>query len=34
MEVFQLFADNIDIGDFVEFTGSLFITKRKEKVFW
>lgn len=28
---FQLFADNIDIGDFVEFTGSLFITKRKEK---
>jgi len=28
---FQLFADTADIGDIVEFTGSLFVTKRKEK---
>ncbi|MFC1802055.1 lysine--tRNA ligase [Patescibacteria group bacterium] len=28
---FELFADTIDIGDFVELKGKLFITKRKEK---
>ncbi len=28
---FQLFHDAIDIGDFVEFSGKLFITKRGEK---
>lgn len=28
---FDLFADTVDIGDFVEVTGSLFETKRKEK---
>lgn len=28
---FALFADTVDIGDFVEFEGSLFVTKREEK---
>lgn len=28
---FQLFKDTIDIGDFVELKGNLFVTKRKEK---
>ncbi len=27
----SLFSDTVDIGDFVECTGSLFVTKRKEK---
>jgi lysyl-tRNA synthetase class 2 len=30
-DVFKIFADTVDIGDFVELEGSLFITKRKEK---
>src|SRR3989304_2904023 len=30
-ESFDLFNDTVDIGDFVEIKGSLFITKRKEK---
>lgn len=30
-EVRELFADTVDIGDFIEVKGSLFITKRKEK---
>src|SRR3972149_1073507 len=30
-EIFTIFADTVDIGDFVELQGSLFITKRKEK---
>jgi lysyl-tRNA synthetase class 2 len=29
--VFELFRDTVDIGDFIEVSGSLFITKRKEK---
>jgi lysyl-tRNA synthetase class 2 len=28
---FELFSQTIDIGDFVEFAGNLFLTKRKEK---
>lgn len=28
---FQLFKHNMDIGDFVEFQGSLFLTKKKER---
>ncbi len=28
---FTLWADTVDIGDFVEITGALFLTKRKEK---
>lgn len=28
---FDLFAETVDVGDFVEVTGSLFITKRNEK---
>jgi len=28
---FNLFADTVDIGDFIEITGSLFITRRNEK---
>src|SRR3989344_1311724 len=28
---FSMFVDAVDIGDFVEVTGTLFITKRKEK---
>jgi len=30
-EVFSLFTETVDIGDFVEAEGTLFITKRKEK---
>lgn len=30
-EVFDLFARTVDIGDFAEFSGSLFLTKRNEK---
>ena len=30
-DAFQLFVNTVDIGDFVEFAGSLFVTKRKEK---
>src|SRR3972149_630684 len=30
-EIFKIFTDTVDIGDFVELKGSLFITKRKEK---
>jgi len=30
-ESFKLFIDTVDIGDFIEIKGSLFITKRKEK---
>lgn len=30
-EIFDLFVNTVDIGDFVEITGSLFITKRGEK---
>ncbi len=30
-ENLRLFADTVDIGDFVEVTGKLFLTKRKEK---
>ncbi len=30
-DVRQMFVDTVDIGDFVEFKGTLFITKRKEK---
>lgn len=30
-EAFALFGETVDIGDFIEATGSLFITKRKEK---
>ena len=29
--VFELFKDAIDIGDFIEVSGKLFVTKRKEK---
>lgn len=29
--VFELFRDTVDIGDFVEVSGNLFVTKRKEK---
>ncbi len=29
--IFNLFTDTVDIGDFIEITGSLFITKRNEK---
>ncbi len=29
--VFELFKDTIDIGDFIEVSGKLFVTKRKEK---
>jgi lysyl-tRNA synthetase class 2 len=30
-DLFTLFQDTIDIGDFIEVTGTLFVTKRKEK---
>ena len=30
-EIFRNFNDTVDIGDFIELKGSLFITKRKEK---
>jgi lysyl-tRNA synthetase class 2 len=30
-EIFNLFVDTVDIGDFVELSGSLFISKRGEK---
>src|ERR1035437_1014534 len=30
-ESFDLFADTVDVGDFVEVSGTLFLTKRKEK---
>ena len=30
-EIFDLFSQTIDIGDFVEVSGSLFVTKRNEK---
>ena len=30
-ELFSLFKETIDIGDFIEFKGTLFLTKRKEK---
>ena len=30
-EVFDLFANTVDLGDFIEISGSLFITKRGEK---
>jgi lysyl-tRNA synthetase class 2 len=30
-EIFKTFSDTVDIGDFLELSGSLFITKRKEK---
>ncbi|MBU3901324.1 lysine--tRNA ligase, partial [Patescibacteria group bacterium] len=30
-EIYQLFADNFDIGDFVEVTGELFKTQTEEK---
>jgi len=30
-EIFDLFVNTVDVGDFVEITGSLFITKRGEK---
>lgn len=30
-EIFNLFNETVDIGDFVEFTGSLFVSKRGEK---
>lgn len=30
-ELFTLFRDTVDIGDFIECTGTLFVTKRKEK---
>ncbi|MFA5997664.1 MAG: lysine--tRNA ligase [Candidatus Paceibacterota bacterium] len=30
-KLFQLFQDTVDIGDFVECTGTLFMTKRKER---
>lgn len=30
-EIFNLFTDTVDIGDFIEVSGSLFITKRNEK---
>jgi len=29
----NLFADTVDVGDFVELKGTLFVTKRKEKTF-
>ncbi len=31
VDLFDLFANTVDIGDFIEITGSLFITKRNEK---
>lgn len=31
VELFDLFTNTVDIGDFIEITGSLFITKRNEK---
>ncbi|MCH8126393.1 lysine--tRNA ligase, partial [candidate division KSB1 bacterium] len=31
-EHFTLFNETIDIGDFIEFKGSLFLTKRKERI--
>lgn len=30
-ELFELFRDAVDLGDFVECTGTLFVTKRKER---
>ena len=30
-DLFELFQDTVDIGDFIECTGTLFVTKRKEK---
>lgn len=30
-DVFELFENTVDIGDFIEVTGTLFLTKRKEK---
>ena len=30
-EMFDLFSQTIDIGDFIEVSGSLFVTKRNEK---
>ena len=30
-ESFALFVDTVDIGDFIEFVGSVFVTKREEK---
>lgn len=30
-KVFELFSNNVDVGDFVEVTGFLFLTKRNEK---
>ncbi|MAZ40565.1 lysine--tRNA ligase [bacterium] len=30
-EAFNLFKDTVDMGDFIEITGSLFVTKKKEK---
>ncbi len=31
LEVFQLFKDTVDAGDFIEVTGTLFVTQRGEK---
>ncbi len=30
-DLLELFQDTVDIGDFIEITGTLFVTKRKEK---